>query len=488
MYMAELVNFNISDILQQDNKKEEEQNNLNQNSLNQNSLEYTEDQQLQFECDFSLIQCFWGNNLHRITAIINAINKLSCSECKLTDWIFIEAQESESQAVFKWLSHIGIKYIFKKIPRQSKNIWLKMPLWNIGVQEAVTQKLCFLDADICFEENNWAKKVSEALDKHDVISLCKYCKYENSDRNFESIGFQLSNQYMQHDAPNYGHGGFTLGMTRKALNIFGKFDAVNYLDDQWFWMNIVGYTQKNKSRFLLPYEVDSELCNGYPFNVGFADNVCLHLNHGNEDSLAYQTLHDISFNHIKPLDDIKYDKSVPNKLPIWRNNIAGKVMKKVFTKFTQTGDVGYSDYFDALKRVSKKTTKSRPLVIVTLYKLDFCHKNAQRDVSAHKNMIDTYCKNKNFTYICFSNEDIQGIDTVPYNSKGMSKEQCILQILSKKHIYPKNANVAYIDIDASINEDFELFCCNDTKDCIKYFRKDDVCQLYDINGLRYFKA
>ena len=114
--MAELVNFNISDILQQDNKKEEEQNNLNQNSLNQNSLEYTEDQQLQFECDFSLIQCFWGNNLHRITAIINAINKLSCSECKLTDWIFIEAQESESQAVFKWLSHIGIKYIFKKIP------------------------------------------------------------------------------------------------------------------------------------------------------------------------------------------------------------------------------------------------------------------------------------------------------------------------------------------------------------------------------------
>jgi hypothetical protein len=64
-----------------------------------------------------------------------------------------------------------------------------MPLWNIGAQEAVTQKLCFLDADICFEENNWAKKVSEALDKHDVISLCKYCKYENSDRNFESIGF-----------------------------------------------------------------------------------------------------------------------------------------------------------------------------------------------------------------------------------------------------------------------------------------------------------
>ena len=41
--MAELVNFNISDILQQDNKKEVEQNNLNQNSLNQNSLEYTED-------------------------------------------------------------------------------------------------------------------------------------------------------------------------------------------------------------------------------------------------------------------------------------------------------------------------------------------------------------------------------------------------------------------------------------------------------------
>ena len=40
--MAELVNFNISDILQQDSKKEE-QNSLSQNSLSQNSLEYTED-------------------------------------------------------------------------------------------------------------------------------------------------------------------------------------------------------------------------------------------------------------------------------------------------------------------------------------------------------------------------------------------------------------------------------------------------------------
>lgn len=40
--MAELVNFNISDILQQDSK-EEEQDSLSQNSLSQNSLECTED-------------------------------------------------------------------------------------------------------------------------------------------------------------------------------------------------------------------------------------------------------------------------------------------------------------------------------------------------------------------------------------------------------------------------------------------------------------
>ena len=130
-----------------------------------------------FECDFSLIQCFWGNDLQRVAATVNALSKLACSECKLSDWIFVEAQESESQAVFKWLSSTGVKYIFKKIPLKSKHIWLKMPLWNIGAKEAKTQKLCFLDSDICFDEDCWAKKVSEALDKYDVISLCKHCQY-----------------------------------------------------------------------------------------------------------------------------------------------------------------------------------------------------------------------------------------------------------------------------------------------------------------------
>ena len=71
-------------------------------------------------------------------------------------------------------------------------------------------------------------------------------------------------------------------------------------------------------------------------------------------------------------------------------------------------------------------------------------------------MLDAYCKNK-FSYICFSNDKVQGLDTVPYKCKSMPKEQCITSILAKKGIYPKNANVAYIDIDATVDKDFELF-------------------------------
>ena len=91
--------------------------------------------------------------------------------------------------MFKWLGNAGIKYIFKKIPPKSRHVWLKMPLWNIGAQEAATKKLCFLDSDVYFDKDNWAKKVSEALDKYDVISLCKNCRYEGSDKTFRSIGY-----------------------------------------------------------------------------------------------------------------------------------------------------------------------------------------------------------------------------------------------------------------------------------------------------------
>jgi hypothetical protein len=87
-------------------------------------------------------------------------------------------------------------------------------------------------------------------------------------------------------------------------------------------------------------------------------------------------LHDISFSHIKPLDDIEYDKSKPSKLPAWKSNIAGKVMKQVFTKLDETGSIDYSDYAVALRRASKKVSKSHPLVIVTMHKPGFKHKNA----------------------------------------------------------------------------------------------------------------
>ena len=484
--MAEVVNFNVSDILQQPASIEQSLADQHQSLSNENSQQHQQQEQ-EFECDFSLVQCFWGNDLRRVASVTNALSKLSQSSTKLSDWIFVEAQDSEEHAVFKWLERAGARYIFKKIPPKSQHVWLKMPLWNIGAEAARTSKLCFLDADVCFDEDCWAKKVSEALDKYDVISLCKHCQYQDSDRKFESIGFQLSDKCAETNVQHYGHGGFTVGMTLKAFNTFGGFDAANYLDDQWFWMKIVGDTQWSRSRFLLPYELSSSLSDGCPFSIGYADVTCLHFNHGNEDSGRYQVLHDISFSHIKPLDDIEYDKSKPSKLPAWKSNIAGKVMKQVFTKLDETGSIDYSDYTAALRRASKKVSKSHPLVIVTMHKPGFKHKNAQRDISEHKNMIDTHCKTK-FTYICFSNDKVQGIDTVPYKCKNMTKEQCIESVLSRKGLYPKNANVAYIDIDTAVSSDFELFCCDSLECNQQYFGKDKVCSLYDIEGLRYFKA
>ena len=91
----------------------------------------------------------------------------------IKDWIIVEAQRSEDQALLKWVQMFGIKYVFKAFSERTDGIFLKMPLWNIGVQHTDCNQLCFTDMDVYFQDVDWAKEVGKALDQYDVISLHK---------------------------------------------------------------------------------------------------------------------------------------------------------------------------------------------------------------------------------------------------------------------------------------------------------------------------
>ena len=467
------LSFNIEKI-----KQQSLQNNLQKiEEVHVDSFSKTE----LIKLDVSLIESFWGNNIDRIQSTMTALQKLVKLK-KLYDfeWIFVEAQLDESKAVFKWLQFYGIKYIFKKIQKKTQYLWLKMPLWNIGANHSKNKKLLFIDSDVYFLDDNWIQNASLCLQDKDVISLSKAVKYSNSGTMFESIGFQIASKAERKD--DYGHSGFTLGLTKKAFKMLGGFDAVNYLDDQWLWMKITGKTNMTSKQFLLPYEPDNSYENGYPFEVGYVDTICVHNNHGNENSDRYKVLNYASYFHFKPFDDIKYNKCKPEKLPEWRKNFAGSLMCKLFKKLEECNDIHKSDYNEILLSICKKINTSNPLIIATMYWPDYVHKNIEC-VYKLKSSLDAYCKN-NFTFICFSNQKIDGIDIIPYKKLATKQETINSALMNPDIEYPQNASIAYIDISERITAEFEFYRCPDDA----AFNINAICRLYDnFKSLRYFK-
>ena len=141
----------------------------------------------------------------------------------------------------------NVTYVFKKIRKESSNLFLKTALWNIGAKKCKSEKLLFIDSDIVFFNADWILKASNALDLYDVISIAGQVKYENQCQNsnfIDSIGksIQISN-----NQKNDGHVGFTIGMTRKAYDLYGMFEAFSCPgDDTWIWTHILG------SKFKIP--------------------------------------------------------------------------------------------------------------------------------------------------------------------------------------------------------------------------------------------
>lgn len=56
-------------------------------------------------------------------------------------------------------------------------MFLKWPLWNFGIKKASFGKFAFADADIVFCNAGWAVRISDALEKFDVVSLSEKCYY-----------------------------------------------------------------------------------------------------------------------------------------------------------------------------------------------------------------------------------------------------------------------------------------------------------------------
>ena len=111
--------------------------------------------------DIALIQCFFGTDEDRIQASTLALLFMSLSNPKPEEWVFVEAQKSESDAKFRWLSQYGAKYIFVKIRSERENYFIKEQLWNIGARNSNAKFLAFVDSDVAYSNADWLDRVAE---------------------------------------------------------------------------------------------------------------------------------------------------------------------------------------------------------------------------------------------------------------------------------------------------------------------------------------
>ena len=415
--------------------------------------------------NIAVVYGFFGTDIFRILATTRALSIMLQSNPKPQDIVFVEAQRNKDNAAFAWLENYGVKYIFKEYTEESEGLLLKTALWNIGAANTNAEKLCFIDSDIVFCNQNWLESVYYAFDQFDVLSLAGWCYYEKSNSTkelIESIGHRI---YKSHDTEFCGHIGFNIGMTRKSYITYGKFEAFNLHSDVWFWTKVLGTDIYNENKGWIPYKTNENMRYGLPFYIGSTEEICCHLTHKkkmNKNKL-YGWISYLGTN--TPFEDISYKKEIPT----WANTKVGKTIKLAFEKAKDV-EINNEDckqlaqqiLIDAKKEIYGEIDKQHPLIIMTAFIPDFRHKDIET-VFNHKEMLEKMCKQP-FTYVCFtdeiSTEDAQekGLDVIPFSSNTVKNNRSLWKNeMNRKDIkLPKNSTVIWIDINKSFELEFEI--------------------------------
>ena len=226
--------------------------------------------------DVSFVQCFYGHQRSHVEAAKKALLLNLGSEPKFCEWIFTEAQV-DGEREFEWLRDYGVKYEFVPIPDESKWMFLKWPLWNLGLKKASNGKLAFADADVVFCGARWAAEMSKALDEFDVVSLSRKCYY--AEQSFKGRDAGLGSYKGVLDtagASEHGHAGFTFGFTGKFLSEFGRFGcSIQKHGDVESW---------KRAR---------KIAKAKGFKVGCAKGMCCHVSHGFLSDRRYEESKDV---------------------------------------------------------------------------------------------------------------------------------------------------------------------------------------------------
>ena len=284
--------------------------------------------------DIALVQCFYGTDISRIRATMQALEFNLQMTRKPSTWVFVECQKEKSDCAFAWLSKYGAKYIFVQMKPENEGIMLKNPLWNIGANNCTESRLCFVDSDIVMCNSDWISRAVDAFDSgNDVLSLASHQYYQSdtSCKLYETIGYKWKTQ----NTVEHGHVGLTLGLTRKIFDKIGGLDPAIILDDVHTYHKILGNEMfKSFSHWTEPFDLPLENCHGYNIELGYVDNVACHIWHGADESKYDDLTKLLVASGVKSIYDMMGYSSNTSNLPSWREDSTKCIaIKKTIIKY-----------------------------------------------------------------------------------------------------------------------------------------------------------
>lgn len=229
--------------------------------------------------DISIIQSFYGTNPLRVSATERALSNLMKSSMPCSfDWVFVEGQLDESRVKFKWLSEHGVKHVFVQMSEEQFKVMYKPELWNIGVSYASNDKLCFLDSDVWFMNQDWMHQIHDGFNKYDVFSPQGHSCDENRKKCFmmKSIGMK----YLTENTTSHGHPGYGICLTREVFQKLNGFQTTLILSDIWNYARILG--KEMMSPFSKWFSSTIEQID-LPIRFGSTENILSHCWHGERD-------------------------------------------------------------------------------------------------------------------------------------------------------------------------------------------------------------
>lgn len=203
-------------------------------------------------------------------------------------------------------------------------IWHKENMINLGVRyllPADWKAFAWVDADIEFENNNWALDTLKILNgAKDVVQLFSHCvdmdRPGNNLNIFNGFGYCFNkNKTYTNKGSDYWHPGYAWAITRRAYeNVGGIYDkGVLGSGDSIMALSFIGKSanmnhpnyNKDYNNSMVEYQI-----NASKLRLGYTPGVIRHYFHGSKENRRYIDRWQILMNNqYSPITHLRYDAS-----------------------------------------------------------------------------------------------------------------------------------------------------------------------------------